>query len=257
MKSICLSIAFFCAALLAAQDAAYPRSLSAYASLWPLYSTPGNASSTDALGIRQTFRQTPFLMGIDYSQHLHKRWHYFLSAQGSLHYITGITDIRSPQLLPPSTSAIEGQTNDFAAVQVMIGGGAHYRLFEQERRFFRLSAGLFGAYTHDRNANARGIDLFAVDPATSTVVWEPGGAVEHQVFRKFVPVGRLGFGGQYALRNMPRLAIGADLLYYVSPEFVRGSWNRAVPGTNTMATSGSYQAGLNNLMIAVQVSYRF
>jgi hypothetical protein len=257
MKSICLSIAFFCAASLAAQGPAYQRSLSAYVNLWPLYSSPGNAQSADALGIRQTFRQTPFLMGIDYSHHLHGRWHYFLSAQGSLHYITGLTDIRSPQMLPPSTAAIEGQTNDFAAVQVMIGGGAHYRLLEKKWSFFRLSAGLFGAYTHDRNANAQGIDLFAVDPATSTVVWEPGGAVEHRVFRKFVPVGRLGFGGQYVLRNMPRLGIGADLLYYVSPKFMRGTWDREVPGTNTVATSGSYEAGLNNLMIAVQVSYRF
>jgi len=257
MKSLFLSIAFLSASSLAAQDHDYARSISAYLNLWPLYSSQGNSTANNAPGIRQAFKQTPFVMGIDVSQHWRKRWHYFLSAQGSLHYVTGLTTIRPPQPLPPSNAAIEGQTSDFEAFQVMVGGGAQYRLLEKKWTCFRLSAGLFGAYTHDRNETAQGIELLRVDAQTSDLGWEAGGVVDHRVTRRFMPVGRLGLGGQYIFRKMPRFTIGADLFYYVSPKFIRGSWTRDVPGTNTLATNGSYQAGLNNLMIAAQVSYRF
>ncbi len=257
MKSICLSIAFLCTALLAAQEQDYPRSISAYVNLWHLYSSQGNSTSAQAPGIRQVFKQTPFLMGIDITQRLNKRWHYFLSAQGSLYYVTSQTTITPPQPLSPSTAAIEGQVSDFEAFQVMVGGGAQYRILENKWTFIRLSAGLFGAYTHDRNETAQGIELLKVDSPTNTLVWEAGGTVEHSVTRRFVPVGRLGMGGQYIFQRVPRFSIGADLFYYVAPKFIEGSWTRDLPGTNTLATQGSYQAGLNNLMIAVQVAYRF
>jgi|GEM_PF-3445406 len=257
MKSICLSIAFLCTALLAAQEQNYPRSISAYVNLWPLYSSQGNTTANHAPGIRQVFKQTPFLMGIDITQPLNKRWHYFLSAQGSLHYITSQTTITPPQPLPASTAAIEGQTSDFEALQVMVGGGAQYRLLEKKWTIFRLSAGVFGAYTHDRNETAQGIELLSVDAQTNELDWEAGGVVEHRVTRRFIPVGRLGLGWQFIFPSIPRLAIGADLFYYVSPTFIQGSWTRYVPGTNTLATNGSYQAGLNNLMIAAQIAYRF
>lgn len=252
MKSICLSIAFLCTALLAAQEQNYPRSISAYVNLWPLYSSQGNSTSTQAPGIQQVFKQTPFLMGIDLTQRLNKRWHYFLSAQGSLHYITNLTTITPPQTLPPSTAAMEGQASDFEAFQVMVGGGAQYRILENKWTFIHLSAGLFGAYTHDRNETAQGIELL-----NGTVAWEAGGTVEHSVTRRFVPVGRLGMGGQYIFQRAPRFTIGADLFYYVAPRFIEGSWSRDLPGTNNLATQGSYQAGLNNLMLVPKISFRF
>ncbi len=257
MKSLFLSIAFLSASALAAQGNDYSRSISAYANLWPIYSSQGNSTANNAPGIRQAFKQTPFLIGIDISKHWHKRWHYFLSAQGSLHYITGQTTIRSPQLLPSATIAIEGQTSDFEAFQMMVGGGAHYHIIKKKWSFLRLSGGLFGAYTQDRNETAQGIELLNVDSQTNSLVWEAGGTVEHQVTRRFMPVGRLGLGGQLLFPSMPRFTIGADLFYYVSPKFIQGSWTRDVPGSNSLATNGSYQAGLNNLMIAAQISYRF
>lgn len=252
MKSICLSLAFLCTALLAAQEQDYPRSISAYVNLWPLYSSHGNSTSTQAPGIRQVFKQTPFLMGIDLTQRLNKRWHYFLSAQSSLYYITNLTTITPPQPLSPSTVCIEGQTSDFEAFQVMVGGGAQYRILEKKWTFIHLSAGLFGAYTHDRNETAQGIELL-----NSTFNWEAGGTLEHSVTRRFMPVGRLGIGGQYIFQRAPRFPIGADLFYYVAPKFIEGSWSRDLPGTNNLATQGSYQAGLNNLMLVPKISYRF
>lgn len=257
MKSLFLLITFLFAAALAAQEQNYSRSISAYVNLWPLYSSQGNSTSNNARGIRQVFEQTPFLMGIDITQPLNKRWNYFLSAQGSLHYITSLTTIRPPQSLPSSTAAIEGQTSDFEAFQVMVGGGAQYRLLEKKWAFFRLSTGLFGAYTHDRNEAAQGIKLLHVDAQTNGLVWEAGGVVDHRVTRRFMPVGRLGLGVQCIFPSIPRFTIGADLFYYVSPKFIQGSWTRDVPGSSTLATDGSYQAGLNNLMIAAQISYLF
>jgi hypothetical protein len=257
MKSICLSIAFLCTALLAAQEQDYPQSISAYVNLWPLYSSQGNSTSIQAPGIRQAFKQTPYLMGIDITQRLNKRWHYFLSAQGSFHYITSQTTIELPQPLPPFTAATESQLSDLEAFQVMVGGGAQYRILEKRWTFIRFSAGLFGAYTHDRNETAQGIELLKVDSPSNTLVWEAGGTVEHSVTRRFVPVGRLGMGAQYIFQRVPRFCIGADLFYYVAPKFIEGSWSRDLPGTNNLATQGNYQAGLNNLMIAAQIAYRF
>lgn len=113
--------------------------------------------------------------------------------------------------------------------------------------------GILGAHSQARNIQAQGIYL--INAGGSDV--ELGGAVHHSVTRQFVPVGRLGVGGDYRPTFAPRFAFGATLYYYYSPNFIKGNWTRDFPGTTVVATAGSYQAGLNNLVLALQATYLF
>ncbi|MBC7775582.1 MAG: hypothetical protein H7246_09095 [Phycisphaerae bacterium] len=257
MKSLFLSLAILCSITVAAQVNPYAKSLSAYVGLWPVYGSRGDITSMNTSGIQHEFRQQPFIIGFDYSHQWHKRWHCFASAQVSTHYVEGVTTLKPPQDLPPFTPVVQGEQNDFEALQFMLGGGVHYRFLERTNYFLRLSAGVMGAYTQDRNESSKGVGLIVRDTITSVHNWQEGGTAQHQVFRQFMPVGRLGLGGQVSLPFAPRLAVGADFYYYVSPQFIRGSWARVLPGTSDLATGGTYQAGLNNLLIAAQLSYRF
>ena len=257
MKSLFLSIALLCAAIVAAQVQPNVRSMSAYIGLWPIHGSRGEPTSFDVSGIQHEFRQQPFIIGADYSHQWHKRWQYFASVQVSTHYVEGVTTIKPPQGLPPSTSMVQGENNDFEALQIMLGGGVQYRFYERNNFLFRLSAGVLCAYTRDRNEDSKGVSLIVRDTTTMNHNWQEGGKAQHLVFRHFMPIGRLGLGAQVSLPFAPRLAVGADLYYYVSPYFIRGSWTREVPGSSDIATIGTYKAGLNNLLIAAQLSYRF
>lgn len=257
MKSLFLSIAFLYAAAVAAQVQPNVSSMSAYIGLWPIHGSRGETTSFNVSGIQHEFRQQPFIIGFDYSHQWQNRWHYFASAQVSTHYVEGVTTLKPPQNLPAATSVVQGENNDFEALQILLGGGVHYRFFERNNYFFRLSAGVMGAYTRDRNEDSEGVSLIVRDTTSLDHNWQEGGTAQHQVFRQFMPIGRLGLGGQVSLPFAPRLAVGADFYYYVSPHFIRGSWTREVPGTSDLATGGTYEAGLNNLLIAAQLSYRF
>lgn len=239
----------FCLPMMAQNQ--HNRSINAYVGLWQI----GAANrGNNAPGIQHRIRQSPFILGLDFTQHWHKRWHYFVSLQASKHYISNITTFTTPpQALQEGIVRLELASDDFIAWQVMAGGGAQYYLLEQKEFRLRLSAGIFGAYTPNREVQGKGIYLLNAAGDDT----EMGGVVQHRVSQQWIPVGRAGIGAQYLPLFAKRLAIGAELFYYRSADFMQGSWIRAFEGSNDVATSGTYQAGLNNLIMTLQATYFF
>ena len=224
------------------------RSINAYVGLWQI----GAANrGNNAPGIQHRIRQSPFILGLDFTQHWHKRWHYFASLQASMHYVSNITGF--PTSLPNGVVNFELAHDDFVAWQMMAGGGLQYYLMERKEYSLRLSAGMFGAYTPNREVQGEGIYLLNASGDDT----ELAGTVQHRVSRQWIPVGRLGIGGQYRPLFAKRFAVGAELFYYRSTDFMQGSWMRTFSGSTEVATSGMYQAGLNNLILSLQATYLF
>lgn len=243
--SLCLA---FCLPLMAQNP--HNRSINVYAGLWQI----GAANNgNNAPGVQHRMRQSPFILGLDVTQHWHKRWHYFVSLKASMHYVTSITSTTPPQPLHGAAVHFELANDDFVTWQAMAGGGVQYYLLEQKEYRLRLSAGVFGAYTPKRTVQGKGIYLSNAGGDD----YETGGEVQHRVMQQWMPVGRVGIGGQYLPLFAKRLAVGAELFYYRSTDFMQGSWVRTFAGTQDVATSGNYQAGLNNLIISLQATYFF
>jgi hypothetical protein len=235
-----------------AQSFAQPRSIQVHAGLWQA-SPAMSGSAYNTAGIRQEYRQSPLFFGIDYAGALGKRWQYFLSVQASRHEITGWTTLEPPQPLGTNVVRLQTVTYEQASWQWMAGGGAHYYLISKKEFALRLNAGLFGSYANSQTTRGRSINL----PTSSGSDWSMGGEVQHEVYRSVIPVGRFGAGAHYRPRFAPRFTVGAELHYYRSPDFVRGNWTRNLPNTSTLATSGNYQGGLNNLVLSLQGSFSF
>jgi hypothetical protein len=235
-----------------AQSAWTSRNLSVFAGLWP-GSLAMSGDAYQAAGIQQEYRLVPVFLGVDYALPLNRRWQYFLSAQVSPTEIVGYTTLESPQPLSPGLYRLETVSYDQRHWQGLAGGGLHYYAIARREVGLRLNAALFGAYTQTSAAPGRGIQL--PDPSGSTLIY--GGEVQHEVYRSIVPVGRLGAGVHYRPLFAPRFTVGAELYYYGSPDFVRGSWTRDQPGTTTLGTSGTYQGGFNHLIMSLQASFSF
>jgi hypothetical protein len=50
--------------------------------------------------------------------------------------------------------------------------------------------------------------------------------------------------------------LGLDAFYLISPRFMEGSWARN-DLNNTLVTSGNYELGWNNMILACRFSYRW
>jgi hypothetical protein len=246
------SLLLCCACSLTAQEPTYNKSITAFVGLWGI-GLPMQGTGFNAPGIQHEYRQNPFIVGLEYTKRAKKRWHYFASLQGSLHYMNSLTTLRAPQPLSPTTERLQTSFQELEALQVMLGGGVQFNLIEQKKYRIHLNGGLMVAYTRDRRDRSRGISLLTPDGSG----WIQGGEVRHNVTRQFTLVDRLGLGGVINLPFAPHFSIGGDLFYYLSPYFMGGSWTRNAEGSSMIATSGTYKGGLNNWVLALNISYRY
>jgi hypothetical protein len=238
-----------------AQEQTYTKRISIYAGLSPYLTPVDNGTGYNAPGIQHEFRHNPFVLGAEFTKQWRGNWHYFLAAQGALNFVQGRTAIIPPQTLPPSIVRVESQSDEVESFQIMLGGGLQAHLLEKKWLLLRAHLGAMAAYVQDRNEISRGISLM-IERTPGEFVWETGGTAQHEITRQVIPVGRAGLGIDVTPVFAKRFSLGVDAFYLISPRFMEGSWTRN-DLNNTLATSGSYEMGWNNMILASRISYRW
>lgn len=251
----------FCALLLSvgalgAQDNHPNKSFSFYAGLSPFLTPVDVGTGYNAPGIQHEVRHNPFVFGAEYTRQWRGKWHYFVAAQGGLHFMQGRTDLTPPQNLGPGIVRIVSQDDAFEAVSVAVGGGLQLQVLQWKGLSLRTQAGAMAGWVHDRGDQARGIDLL-VENDSGELVWQNGGTVQHKVSRQVVPLGRLGAGIDFTPAFAKGFGLGVDAMYLVAPRFMEGSWTRNDSVTDALLTQGAYETGWNNLILAGRLLYRW
>jgi hypothetical protein len=211
-----------------AQEQPSTKRISMYAGLSPYLTPVDNGTGYNAPGIQHEFRHNPLVFGAEFSKHWRGNWHYFAAAQGALNVIQGRTAITPPQALPPSIVRVESQSGEAESFQIMLGGGLQAQLLEKKWFLLRAQLGAMAA----------------------------GGTAQHEIIRQVIPVGRAGLGFDVTPGFAKGFSFGLDAFYLISPRFMEGSWTRN-DLNNTLATSGSYEMGWNNMILAGRISYRW
>lgn len=253
MKQSLFFYLFLSAATLCAQDRALDKSFSIYAGFSPYHTPVAEAISFNDPGIQREVRHNPFVFGAEYARPWRGKWHYFLSVQGALNYMQGITTLTPPQTLPPNITRIETQEDILAATQIAVGGGLQLQLLQWEWLALRAQLGAMAAYVHN-SGKYGGIDLL-VEDASGELEWQSGGTVKHEVSRQWIPIGRMGAGVDIAPVFAKRFRLGIDVLYLVSPRFISGSWTRNYPTSNFLLTNGMYESNWKNWVLACRLAY--
>jgi hypothetical protein len=238
-----------------AQEQPSTKRISMYAGLSPYLTPVDNGTGYNAPGIQHEFRHNPLVFGAEFSKHWRGNWHYFAAAQGALNVIQGRTAITPPQALPPSIVRVESQSGEAESFQIMLGGGLQAQLLEKKWFLLRAQLGAMAAYVQDRNEISRGISLMT-ERTPGEFVSETGGTAQHEIIRQVIPVGRAGLGFDVTPGFAKGFSFGLDAFYLISPRFMEGSWTRN-DLNNTLATSGSYEMGWNNMILAGRISYRW
>lgn len=238
-----------------AQEQTYTKRISIYAGPSPYLTPVDNGTGYNAPGIQHEFRHNPVVLGLAFTKHWRGNWHYFITAQGALNVIQGRTTIRPPQALPPSIVRVETRRGEAESFQIMLGGGLQAHLLEKKWLVLRAQLGAMAAYVQDRNEISRGISLMT-ERTPGEFVWETGGTAQHEIIRQVIPVGRAGLGIDVTPVFAKGFSLGVDAFYLISPRFMEGSWTRN-DLNNTLATSGSYEIGWNNMILAGRLSYRW
>ena len=239
-----------------AQEQTFTKRISIYAGSSPFLTPVDNGTGYNAPGIQHEFRHNPFVFGAEFAKQWRGNWHYFLAAQGALNVIQGRTAITPPQALPPSIVRVETRRGEAESFQIMLGGGLQVHLLEKKWLVLRAQLGAMAAYVQDRNEISRGISLMT-ERTPGEFVWENGGTAQHEITREVIPVGRVGLGIDVTPVFAKRFSLGVDAFYLISPRFMEGSWTRNGLNMNTPVTSGSYEMGWNNMILAGRLSYRW
>jgi hypothetical protein len=184
-------------------------------------------------GLNHEFRLNPYMLNIAYTRQLYNRWSYYVTGQmGMIAMQSRVNELTS--LVPsPSSAQIESRFNELEALQWMLGGGVKYAIWSSNRFGLHLNTGLSAALTSDFKSNSSGIQL--MDPLDG-FTYKPEGSVVHEVSRAVVPFGQIGLGSVFKPRATSRWAFGLDVMYGVSPHFMRGNWSRNIPNGNLIAT---------------------
>jgi len=112
------------------------------------------------------------------------------------------------------------------------------------------------AYVQDRNEISRGTIDLVTEPTPGVFVSQNGGTVQHKITRQVMPGGRAGLGVDVTPAFAKGFSLGVDAFYLISPRFMEGSWARN-DLNNTLVTSGNYELGWNNMILACRFSYRW
>lgn len=239
-----------------AQEQTYTKRISIHAGLSPFLTPVDNGTGYNAPGIQHEFRHNPFVLGAEFTRHWRGNLHYFLAAQGAFNFMQGRTILTPPQTLPPGIVRIESESGEVESFQIMLGGGLQMHLLEKKWFLLRAQLGAMAAYVQDRNEISRGTINLVTEPTPGVFVSQNGGTVQHKTTRQVMPVGRAGLGVDFTPAFARGFSLGLDAFYFISPRFMEGTWTRN-DLSNTLVTSGNYELGWNNMILAARISYRW
>lgn len=256
MKKLLFFALVLSAICVSAQEQTYTKRISIYAGLSPYLTPVDNGTGYNAPGIQHEYRHNPFVLGAEFTKHWRGDWHYFLAAQGALNFIQGRTALTPPQTLPPAIVRIESQSGEVESFQLMLGGGLQMHLLEKKWFLLRAQLGAMAAYVQDRNEISRGTINLVTEPTPGEFVSQNGGTAQHKITRQVMPVGRAGLGVDFTPAFAKGFSLGLDAFYFISPRFMEGSWSRN-DLNNTLVSSGNYELGWNNMILAGRIAYRW